>query len=286
MKKRLTGFTLIELLVVIAIIALLLGIVMPALSKVKMSAQTLVCASNLKNYGPALNMYAADNSGKAPFMVSWLFSQDLVATAPGITKGCMWHDDRDTPDGSMWPYLASKDVHLCPTFKSFANRGGKEACPSAASHSMLTPFGPTYSYSMNWFLGFDWETLLKVGDTVMFDEEISMKVTKVKSPGNCFSFSEENLWPILHRLEDVDKVYSWNVLNDNALWMNANKDKPDDATDNMATYHNVNASNRDEGKANAIFVDGHVESVLGLAGREAYLRYARPYPGHENMNVW
>jgi len=285
-NKFKTGFTLIELLVVIAIIALLLGILTPALSKVKRSAQTLICATNLKNYSPALNMYAGENDDRAPFMVSWLFSQNTIANASSVTKGCMWHNDRDVPDGSLWPYLSNKDVHLCPVFKGYALRGGKEGCPSASVHSMLTPFGPTYSYSMNWFLGFDWESLSKVGDAEMFNREISMKLTRVASAGQCFAFSEENLWPIEHREEDRDMYYSANVLNDNALWTNANKSKPNDATDNIATYHGVNDARKNEGTANTVFVDGHVEAMKGSAGREAYLKYGKPYPGHEKMNVW
>ncbi len=58
MKKK--GFTLIELLVVIAIIAMLLAILMPALSKVKKIAQRVVCGTNLKGLGTAQTVYAHD----------------------------------------------------------------------------------------------------------------------------------------------------------------------------------------------------------------------------------
>lgn len=54
------GFTLIELLVVISIIALLMAIMMPALSKVRNSAQITVCGSNLKQIATGLNLYASD----------------------------------------------------------------------------------------------------------------------------------------------------------------------------------------------------------------------------------
>jgi prepilin-type N-terminal cleavage/methylation domain-containing protein len=59
MKK---AFTLIELLVVIAIIALLLAILMPALAKVKEKGKTVVCASQLKQFGMAWTMYAQENN--------------------------------------------------------------------------------------------------------------------------------------------------------------------------------------------------------------------------------
>ncbi len=62
MKKR-TGFTLIELLVVISVIALLLSIMMPALSRVKKIAKQTVCLTNLRQLGIAMETYGYDNNG-------------------------------------------------------------------------------------------------------------------------------------------------------------------------------------------------------------------------------
>ncbi len=64
MKRK--GFTLVELLVVIAIIALLMGILMPALARVRQIAYRMVCGTNLSGIGKAMLLYSNDNDEEYP----------------------------------------------------------------------------------------------------------------------------------------------------------------------------------------------------------------------------
>ncbi len=120
MRKK--GFTLIELLVVIAIIAMLLAILMPALSKVKKIAQRVVCGTNLKGLGTAQTVYAHDYNGQWTVQGGRTNPRLANATAAWQTAtlpGSGWADPDMTPSVTVGAslYLLVREADVSP--KSF-----------------------------------------------------------------------------------------------------------------------------------------------------------------------
>jgi prepilin-type N-terminal cleavage/methylation domain-containing protein/prepilin-type processing-associated H-X9-DG protein len=79
------AFTLVELLVVVGIIAVLLAILLPAMNKAREGARAVACASNLRQIGMGMMMYANENRQKLPFHADWgpPHDEDWIHWQPG-----------------------------------------------------------------------------------------------------------------------------------------------------------------------------------------------------------
>lgn len=108
------AFTLVELLAAIAVIAILIGLLVPALSRSKTSAQRIRCVSNLRQLGLAGQMYWDDHGGHAFRWRTESTNGGDVYWFGWLQKGSEGERAFDPKLGMLYPYLSGRGVETCP----------------------------------------------------------------------------------------------------------------------------------------------------------------------------
>jgi len=149
------GFTLIELLVVIAIIAILIGLLLPAVQKVREAAARMQCGNNLKQLGVAIHNYASANSSNLPGGIQG----GLAPYPPYPGSPFMYTLLPYMEQGNISQTLSNNGIYY--SWGTGGNVNGQTTvvksylCPSDASNN--NGLGPNTgwsvtSYSRNWFM--------------------------------------------------------------------------------------------------------------------------------------
>lgn len=138
---RNTGFTLVELLVVIAIIAILMGLLSPALRNARDQARRIVCINNLRQLGTAVLAYAMENNGKTQS------SQSSLATSWDL--GVIWYGvdwDLLFQTGALRHDGAAARIFFCPSIKPDAFGGSRYGHADAIQEITTGTYINSYIY--------------------------------------------------------------------------------------------------------------------------------------------
>lgn len=257
------GFTLVELLVVVAIIAILASMLMPALSRAREAGRRAVCASNLRQVGMSLQMYADESDGHFPNV--------QAMDCHGGTL--MFRGNAMFPE-----YLTDLRVLLCPSHptarEEYANGRwwDKSVTMQAGARPVVDPCeidALSYDY-VPWLIREEW---LVDQATMDYDAQFSAGLT-VALAYAALGTGPAPDWMFVDELGNAHRVLSARQGATRLLITDVNSPGAGQIADSEMSlmFDHVTIIptqfNHIPGGANVLFMDGHVE----------YAKYPQPNP--------
>ncbi len=269
MRQQKKAFTLIELLVVIAIIAVLMGILMPALRKAKQAAHRITCGANQKGFGVAFMAYTQDNdnwSHWSPNKGYWYNQNNRNKDEFGKML------DKDEADAywgiAYYPYAQNMEVFHCPSSKYQLQTWGASADLEVYRWA---------HYGLNGFVS-------------------NRKVSRVKRPGEMIVIQDhfeqklDNNGDMLHINPNPDYDQNNNLYQ----WRVEHREKYPDALLEIYRHSRTSFGVNNEkpyypkgtGYCNTLWLDGHVSPIRQSNGSDVPYQWYTGGPGTAETNAW
>lgn len=229
------GFSLIELLVTISIIAVLAGLLLPAVQQVKRGAQSAQCASNLRQMTMAVIAYASDNNGLlVSYRVDDVYWYDNLAAYAGA----------DSASGNV-NLKAGNVFTSCPAWRT----GAKHYTDLGYGMPHTFNVGTSHPFWNDWY----WNGTFTIRDGTL--HELTLPSSRILIGESAVKYIEAGGNPAVWGL--------WNSYKyDQALWSAPAATPPANPV-------------RHSGRANYAFVDGHVQSLGPLTSPWGYVDPSR-----------